>query len=66
MKLSRDTRTVRYGDWWGKKKWHILRDGSEQTGICRTVCIDPVFSTIGAIKVKDLCAACWPFEEIDE
>lgn len=57
------TEIVKYGGWTKHKKWHILKDGKLQKGICGAVCIDPEYSTLGEIKAKDICAMCWPYRK---
>ncbi|MEP0825826.1 MAG: hypothetical protein HRF40_10090 [Nitrososphaera sp.] len=55
------TKVVKYGDFWSKKKWHILRPGTKSVGICGCICIDPEYSTIEDIRDDDLCSLCWRF-----
>ena len=60
-----NTRMIRYGEFWGNRKWHILRAKSEETGICGTVCINPEYDILMNVRAKDICKQCWRFEAYD-
>jgi len=68
MKLTApdgDTKMVRSGESWNRKKWHFLRNNRFQVGICDTVCFDPQYTTLNEIKSeKDICSLCWPFKNL--
>ena len=58
-----NTKMVRSGEFWNRKKWHILGSNRFRVGVCGTVCIDPEYSTLEEVKAKDICSLCWVFEK---
>lgn len=49
-------------------KWHFIREGCETTCVCglslNTLLFKHETQPVGsaAVRAKDLCAICWPFE----
>ena len=61
-----NTKMVRSGEFWNRKKWHFLRRNRYQVGICGTMCYDSEYSTLKEIKSeKEICSLCWSFPHGD-